>query len=257
MATEKLDISQTIKDGFNLGLKKFFPFLLTVLLYLVTCWIPYLNIGTTIGLYKIIIALGRDEKIDPISLFDKENFKPMGGFFLLLGLQMMGLTLAFICLFIPGIVLGIAWGFAMFFFLDKKTSPVKALQLSFDATYGNKWRIFFTGLLCGLILAVVGGLLMLIPKVGMVLYVIAMILWFVIYYAIYSVMYDFFSKKADAIIAERHRHFPGKGPHGPCCAGEAPADAPAAEPVVEEPVVEEPKDVTPEADPFADVKTEA
>ena len=216
------------------------PFLLTVILYVITVWIPYLNVGTTIGLYKSIIALGRGEKIDPVSIFDKANFKPMSGFFLLLGLQMLGTLLAFCFMFIPGIVLGIAWGFAMYLFLDKKISPVKALQLSFDATYGNKWRIFFTGLLCGLILAVVGGLLMLIPKVGIVLYVIATILWCVLYYAVFGVMYDFFSKRADAIIAERHSHFHG---HGPCC---------AEAPVAEEPVVDEP-----EVDPFADVKTEA
>lgn len=241
MATEKLDIVQTIKDGCNLGLKNFFPFLLTVILYVITVWIPYLNVGTTIGLYKSIIALGRGEKIDPVSIFAKENFKPMSGFFLLLGLQGLGTIVAFCFMFIPGIVLGIAWGFAMYFFLDKKISPLKALGLSYDATLGNKWRIFFTGLLCGLILAVVGGLLMLIPRVGIVLYVIAIIVWCVLYYAVFGVMYDFFSKKADAILAERHSHFHG---HGPCC----PDDAPAAE----EPVVDEP-----EVDPFADVKTEA
>ena len=248
MATEKLDIVQTIKDGCNLGLKNFFPFLMTVILYVITVWIPYLNVGTTIGLYKSIIALGRGEKIDPVSIFAKENFKPMSGFFLLLGLQGLGTLVAFCFMFIPGIVLGIAWGFAMYFFLDKKISPVKALQLSFDATYGNKWRIFFTGLLCGLILAVVGGLLVLIPKVGIVLYVIAVIVWCVLYYAIFGVMYDFFSKKADNLIEEHHRNHP----HGRCCHGEDPV-AEAAETVEE--AVEEIVDTV--EDVLDDVKTEA
>ena len=54
MATEKLDIMQTIKDGVQYGLKNFFPLLLMVLLYVVTVWIPYLNVGTTIGFYKAI-----------------------------------------------------------------------------------------------------------------------------------------------------------------------------------------------------------
>ena len=61
MATEKLDIMQTIKDGVQYGLKNFFPLLLMVILYVVTVWIPYLNVGTTIGFYKAIISIQGEE----------------------------------------------------------------------------------------------------------------------------------------------------------------------------------------------------
>ena len=44
---------------------------------------------------------------------------------------------------------------------------------------------------------------MLIPRVGIVLYVLALIVWCVLYYAVFGVMYDFFSKKADKIMAEK------------------------------------------------------
>lgn len=240
MATEKLDITQTIKDGVNLGLKNFVPFLLTVLLYVITIWIPYLNVGTTIGLYKTIIALGRGEKIDPVAIFNKENFKPMGGFFLLSGLLLIGTLVAFCFMIIPGYVMGIAWCFAIFFFLDKKIPAVKAMQLSYDVTMGNKWRIFFVCLICVIVFSIVISLLALIPKVGIVLVVIASILWCVIYYAIFGVMYDFFSKKADALFAERHCCHPRPGfPFG--------EPAPVAEPAPD----------AEKEDPFADVKTEA
>ena len=59
MTTEKLDIMETIKEGVRYGLRNFLPLLVMVILYALTFWIPYLNVGTTIGLYKAVIAVGR------------------------------------------------------------------------------------------------------------------------------------------------------------------------------------------------------
>ena len=241
MATEKLDIMQTLKDGFRYGLKNFLPLLLMVLLYVVTVWIPYLNVGTTIGLYKAIIGIGRGETIDPTSIFAKENFKNLSGFFLLLGLLYIGIVVASMFMLIPGIVMSIAWGFAIYFFLDKKVSPLKSLQLSYDSTYGNKWRIFAVEILAGIIISIVCCVLACIPKVGGVLVVIATIVCCAILVAIEGVMYDFFSKKADQLIEEHHRDHA----HGRCCHGEKP---------VEE-VVEEVADTV--EDVIDEVKTEA
>lgn len=205
MATEKLDIMQTIKDGVQYGLKNFFPLLLMVILYAVTVWIPYINIGTTIGLYKAVIGIGRGETIDPTAIFAKDNFKNLSGFFLLLGLLYMGITVACFFMLIPGLVMSIAWGFAVYFFLDKKVSPLKSLQLSYDSTFGNKWRIFLVGLLCGLLICVICGILTAIPKVGMVLCGVAAILFCAIMVAVEGVMYDFFSKKADEILSKKEK----------------------------------------------------
>lgn len=203
MATEKLDIMQTIREGILYGLKNFFPLLLMVILYAVTVWIPYINIGTTIGLYKAVIGIGRGETIDPTAIFSKDNFKNLSGFFLLLGLLYMGITVACFFMLIPGLVMSIAWGFAVYFFLDKKVSPLKSLQLSYDSTFGNKWRIFLVGLLCGLLICVICGILTAIPKVGMVLCGVAAILFCAIMVAVEGVMYDFFSKKADEILSKK------------------------------------------------------
>ena len=203
MATEKLDIMQTIKDGVRYGLKNFFPLLLMVILYVVTVWIPYLNVGTTIGLYKAVIRIGRGETIDPTAIFAKENFKDLSGFFLLLGLLYMGITVACFFLFIPGIVMGIAWGFAIYFFLDKKVSPLKALRLSYDTTFGNKWRIFFLGFICALVIGFLSGICAAIPKVGVVLCLVVALLCAAIMVAVEGVMYNFFSKKADDILEDK------------------------------------------------------
>jgi hypothetical protein len=203
MATEKLDIMQTIKDGVQYGLKNFFPLLLMVILYVVTVWIPYLNVGTTIGLYKAIIGIGRGETIDPVAIFSKDNFKNLSGFFLLLGLLYIGIVVAFFFMFIPGMVMSIAWGFAVYFFIDKKVSPLKSLQLSYDTTFGNKWRIFFTELLCGILISIICCIFVAIPKVGAVLAGIATVLCSDIMVAVEGVMYDFFSKKADDILNKK------------------------------------------------------
>ena len=228
---EKLDIKQTIKDGVQYGLKNFLPLLLMIILYVVTVWIPWLNVGTTIGLYKAIISIGRGETINPTSIFDKENFKNISGFFLLMGLVYIGTVVAACFMFIPAIVVGIAWSFALYFFIDKKVSPLKAIQLSWDSTYGNKWRIFFVGVLCWLLIGIICGILGCIPKVGGVLAVIAMIVCMAIVVAVEGVMYDFFSKKADAILSDKRGH---------CCKKEE------EEPVVET-VVEVVEEVTTEA----------
>ena len=227
MATEKLDIMQTLRDGVRYGLKNFFPLLLMVILYVVTVWIPYLNGGTTIGLYKAVIGVGRGETIDPTAIFAKENFKDLSGFFLLLGLLYIGIVTACFFLFIPAIVMSIAWGFAMYFFLDKKVSPLKALRLSYDTTYGNKWRIFFVTFLCSILMSIIACVLAFVPKAGVVLVVVAMFICTAILVAIEGVMYDFFSKKADAVLAEKPFG------HGRCCHDENPAPESPVDPLDE------------------------
>lgn len=230
MTTEKLDIMKVIRDGIRCGLKNFFPLFLMLILYILTFWIPYLNVGTTIGFCKAVIGVGRGEKVDPLSIFYRDNFKNLGNFFLLLGLVSIGITAAMLFMFIPAIVIGLAWNFAVYFLIDKHVSPLKALQLSYDATYGNKWRIFFAGILCGIMICLISLLLGFIPKVGPFLAVIACFLCTAVLIAFEGVMYDFFSQKADAIIADHRARF---------CRHHAP-EAPAAEdaPAAEEPVVE-------------------
>lgn len=239
MIAEKLDITQTIKDGIQYGLKNFISLLLMVLLYILTCWIPYLNVGTTIGLYKAIIGIGRGDVVDPLSIFDNDNFKNIGNFFLLEGFVAIGTIAAAAFMFLPAIIISIAWGFAIYFLIDKRVSPLKALQLSYDSTFGNKWRIFFLELLCALLIGIVCGLLGIIPKVGPALAVIASILCAAIMVAVQGVMYDYFSKKADIILEEkraRYCGFPGR-------------EAPAAEeaPTADEPAEELPADDAPAA----------
>ena len=53
----KLNFTQTLLDGVKCGVANALPLLLAGILYIITFWIPYLNVATTIGMYKLIVAL--------------------------------------------------------------------------------------------------------------------------------------------------------------------------------------------------------
>ena len=193
----KLNVKDTLLDAFNLGLKNVVNLLLTALLYVVTIWIPYLNVGTTIGFYKIIVALSKGEEIVPTSLFSKENYKGLGDFFLLLGLESAGLGAAMIFLFVPAMVLGLAWQYAFYFFVDKKMSPLKSLSTSYDTTCGEKWTLFFIYLVFSLIISLVAGIFGAIPKVGAFFACIIIIAAVALAIALEAVLYKHFSSKLE------------------------------------------------------------
>ena len=195
----KINVMDTIKDGLQLALKNVLSLILLVILYVLTVWIPYLNVGTTVGLYKAVIAMSRGEVVDPVSIFDKDNFKYFGNMFLLLGFQTVGITAATAFMFVPGIILSIAWGFAMYLLIDKGVSPLKALTASYDITLGEKWRIFAITLLVGLVIGLVSGLFTLIPKVGFVFTILVVIVGCALAVAVEALMYRHFADKYDAM----------------------------------------------------------
>jgi len=198
----KINVLDTIKDAFQLAIKNVLPLILLVILYVLTVWIPYLNVGTTIGLYKAVIAMSRGEVVDPVSIFDKDNFKYFGNMFLLMGIQSVGITAATAFMFVPGLILSLAWGFAMYLLIDKNVSPLKSLTLSYDVTLGEKWRIFAINLLVGLIIGIVSGIFTLIPKVGFIFVAIVVVVGCAYSVAVNALMYKHFSEKADAMLAE-------------------------------------------------------
>ena len=192
---EKLNIVETIKAGVKCAVQNFVSLLVAVVLYVLTVWIPYLNVGTTVGLVKFIIAMSRGEVVDPLILFNKENFDNFGNLFLFLGLELIGLTAASFFMLVPAIVLGIAWNFALYFLVDRNMRPVEALDFSFKATNGEKWRIFATELILAIAIGLVCGLLGAIPKVGPFLSLVASIFCAVVCIAVESVMFKHFSDK--------------------------------------------------------------
>ncbi|MBO4671538.1 MAG: hypothetical protein J5640_06850 [Bacteroidales bacterium] len=218
-------------DAVQYGIKNIGPLILMIVLYILTVWIPYINIGTTIGLYKATIKIGRGEVINPLDIFQKENRNNLGDFFILMGLMSMGISVAAVFMLIPAIVMCFAWMFAIFFFIDKGLSPTKCLKISYKATDGEKWNIFLVYLVLGVCISILSAIFGLIPKVGWIFVLALFICYMAVTVAVEGVMYAHFQKKADEMFAEGQIGCGCKAPEAPAAPAEPePApEAPAAE----------------------------
>jgi uncharacterized membrane protein len=166
----KLKVFELIKAGLAIGMKNVGPILVNTLLWLVTIWIPYINIGTTIGMTAgIIVKAAKGETISLTEIFNPQYRKYMGEFFLASGLIGIGVTVGLALFIIPGCVISLAWSLALPLVVDKGKNPTEAISLSNKLTYGNKGTIFLANLIISLIVIVAGIILALIPAVGIVL----------------------------------------------------------------------------------------
>ena len=139
---EKLAVGATIREGIAIGAKNMGPILVNVVLWVLTIWIPYLNVGTTIGLTAGIVSkAGRGEVISLTEIFNPKYRKYMGEFFLVSGLIGVGVGIGTIFGIIPGIVIGLAWNLAILLVVDKGKNPTEAITLSNNCTYGYKWKM--------------------------------------------------------------------------------------------------------------------
>lgn len=144
VAKKKLDVMSTIKDGLTLSFSNYLNVLLTVILYSITIWVPYINVGTTIALASLPAELAKGNKINPTFIFDAKYRKNMGEYFILLTLMVGAILIGFLFMFIPGIVIAIAWSLAVLLFVDKNKSALEAIRESNQYTYGNKLNIFIS-----------------------------------------------------------------------------------------------------------------
>ncbi|PHR68821.1 MAG: hypothetical protein COA67_12255 [Lutibacter sp.] len=152
----KLSVSDIIKNGIEIGLKNFIPLILATILYVLTIWIPYLNVGTTIGMSMLPVEMAKGKTISPTSIFDAKNRKYMGEFFILMGLMMMAIYFGFAFLIIPGIVISIAFSLGIYLLIDKEVHPLKALSLSNKIMYDNKLSVFLSSFLFIISIYIIG-----------------------------------------------------------------------------------------------------
>ena len=154
-----LDFSQTLSETFSIAMNNMLSFVGASLLFLLTCWIPYLNIGTYFGLCSMVVAWSKGEHFSPFSIFDRKYRRRMVDYLLVCFFQMtvviMGICL---CIF-PGFVILLATMLGLYICLDKNISPLEALRASCRMTYGSKWRIYGVSIIIGLIIDVVVGIM--------------------------------------------------------------------------------------------------
>lgn len=139
---KKLELFPLLTEAGKFTIKNFLPIFLAVILWLVTIWIPYLNVGTTIAILSLPIEISKGKMVNPLFIFDAKYRQFMGEFFTLKGLMALTLTPAYIFGVIPGIVISLGWSLATYILLDKGVAPGEAMVRSNKATYGYKWLIF-------------------------------------------------------------------------------------------------------------------
>jgi uncharacterized membrane protein len=139
---KKLEIIPTIQEGITLALVNYLSIVAAVALYVVTLWIPYLNVGTSIAMASLPAEMAKGSVINPLFIFKAEYRRNMGEFFILMSLMIGAIWVGFLFGIIPGIVISYAWFIAVILFVDKDMSALEALRESNKLTYGNKMRIF-------------------------------------------------------------------------------------------------------------------
>jgi len=125
------------------GFRNFLPILGCIVLWVLTIWIPYVNVGTTIAMTTLPVALSKGKVISPLDIFDESYRKYMGEFFLVNGLKNLIIFPALMFMIVPGIVMFISYFFSTMIVVDKRKSASEAMKLSLEATDGHKWTIFF------------------------------------------------------------------------------------------------------------------
>lgn len=172
---KKLDFGQLLSNAVSLGLKNFPSLLGCLILWLLTLWIPYVNVGTTIAIITLPAAISKGKIISPLEIFDKKYYKFMGEFFLVSGLRSLIIFPAMLFLIVPGIVLSIAYSLSTLLVVDKGKGASEALKLSNNLTYGNKMVIFLAQLVLIVCFFIVYWLLsMLWTPLGYIVTILAM-----------------------------------------------------------------------------------
>lgn len=158
METKKLDFSTTLKDAISIGLKNAPSVIAAVILWLITIWVPYINVGTTIAITLLPTQLAKGKIINPLSIFEGKYRRYMGEYFITMGLMIFPILIGVIFMFVPAIVLSIAWTLSYYFLIEKGKNPIQAIKASNDATYGSKWIMFaaklVVGIIAGILLAI-------------------------------------------------------------------------------------------------------
>ncbi len=163
---KKLEIIPTIKEGIALALVNYLSIVCAVALYVLTIWIPYLNVGTTIAMASLPAEMAKGNVINPLFIFKGEYRRNMGEFFILMALMYGAISVGFMFGIIPGIVIGYAWYIAIILFVDKDMNALEALRESNKLTYGNKARIFGIEMLLAIALCIVIAIISAIFGIG-------------------------------------------------------------------------------------------
>ena len=156
MKQTNLEIISTISEGMTIGLKNVASLAVAVILYFLTIWIPYINVGTTIAMMTIPGRLAKGEIISPLFIFDDKYRKDFSAFFLLMAFIYLVTLVGLFFMIIPAFIISISLMLSTYILVDFDKSPTDAMKLSNQATYGHKWEIFGIQILLSFIISTLG-----------------------------------------------------------------------------------------------------
>ena len=186
---KKITVMGVLSEGISLGIKNAVSLLVATVLWIVTIWIPYLNVGTTIAMTTIPIELSKGKVISPVFIFDSKYRKYMGEYFTLIGLMAMAVIPALFFMIVPAIVISLGWSLAIYILLDKGVAPGEAMVQSNKATYGYKWTIFGVQFILCIAYSILSFIFDLIPLLGILLVLCLIIAYVIISMGCSAVIY--------------------------------------------------------------------
>lgn len=142
MAAKKITYVGVMSEGATIAVKNVLSMAGAVVLWFLTIWVPYINVGTTIALQTMPIELSKGKVISPLYIFDEKYRKYMGEYFTLTGLISLSVLPALAFLIVPAIIILLGWSLAYYILVDKGVAPGEALVRSNNATSGYKWVLF-------------------------------------------------------------------------------------------------------------------
>lgn len=159
MEKQTLHFEETLVDGITYAVMNFFQLVCCLILYLLTIWVPYVNIGTTIAMSYLRVKIAKEEAISPTHIFNAGYRKHMSHFFILCGIMLISFIPALCFFVVPAIVLYWAWSLSFYFLLEKGKSPNRGAQsfvrchrwqqmVHFQNIYGNRYCFFHCILHC-------------------------------------------------------------------------------------------------------------
>lgn len=141
--SSELSFTTAFAEGMVTGAKNIFSLFCIVLLMILTCWIPYINVGVFIAVTSLAPLWAEGKVVNPLEIFSSRYRKVMGDYALTQLLNGLASLVLLPFMIIPALVLNYTWMLAPYMVVYKGMDFSRAFKASNDCTYGHKWTIFF------------------------------------------------------------------------------------------------------------------
>ncbi|MDB4991930.1 MAG: hypothetical protein JWL75_175 [Parcubacteria group bacterium] len=116
-----------------------------VALWIITFLISSI-VSFLVSMGKTAFYLKSHDAAESAKLADLWHPKPFLKYAIVTILSGLATFIGLILLIVPGIIVGIMFGFSQYLVIEKHLSPMEALRESARLTHGNRWNLFLLGL---------------------------------------------------------------------------------------------------------------